>query len=126
MIAPMATAANNSAQLWQVHSDMQFRQVGGHALHAVGADATPSYAPSTRTLVALFGIDITSNRPYKGEPTPAVLDAARAELRASHATMFIVGYSKLGEAKHLELAQELLGRPADRHVGDTSIWDLPQ
>jgi hypothetical protein len=125
MIAPMATVANNSAELWQVNANMRFRQVGGHALHAVGPDGAPSYFPAATALTMLFGIDITSNRAYKGEPTLADLAYARSELRASHATMFIVGYSS-GEARHVQLAEQLLGRPADRRIGGTSIWDLPR
>lgn len=124
MVAPMATAGNDAAELWQVRSGMRFRQLGGYMVHAVGARRTPSYGPSAQALTALFGIDLTSDRPYKGELTPAILDAARAELRASGASMLIVGYSRLGVTRQVAIAEQLLGRPADRRLGDTSIWDL--
>jgi hypothetical protein len=124
MVAPMATAGNDAAELWQVRSGMRFRQLGGYMVHAVGAQRTPSYGPSEQALTALFGIDLTSDRPYKGELTPAILDAARAELRASGASMLIVGYSRLGVTRQVAIAEQLLGRPADRLIGDTSIWDL--
>jgi hypothetical protein len=124
MVAPMATAGNDAAELWQVRSGMRFRQLGGYMVHAVGTHRTPSYGPSAQALTTLFGIDLTSDRPYKGELTPALLDAARAELRASGASMLIVGYSRLGVTRLIAIPEQLLGRPADRRLGDTSIWDL--
>ena len=54
----------------------------------------------------------------------AILDAARAELRASGASMLIVGYSRLGVTRQVAIAEQLLGRPADRQLGETAIWDL--
>src|SRR4029077_10684683 len=90
MIAPMATVADNSAELWQVKAGMRFRQLGGYMLHAVGSDGTPSYFPGATALTMLFGIDLTSKRPYSGQPAAVDLDYARAELRVARATMFIV------------------------------------
>jgi hypothetical protein len=60
----------------------------------------------------------------KGPIPPALLAQARAELRATKATMFLVGFSRRAERRQLSVAQELLGRPPDRRVGGVSIWSL--
>jgi hypothetical protein len=124
LIAPVATVANAAAELWQVEADMRFRQLGGYMLHAVGTDGTPSYYPAARTLTILFGINRTTQQPYAGNPTPAMLTSARAELRAAHASLFMVGYSPRGEARLLALALLLFDRPPDRTVGGVTIWSL--
>ncbi len=125
MVAPMATVANAAADLWQVESDMRFRQLGGYMLHAVGSNGSPSYYPAAENLTRLFAIDGTTRKPYAREPTPTMLDAARAELRAARASLFMVGYARYGEPRLLALARQLLGRPPDRVVGGVAIWSLP-
>jgi hypothetical protein len=124
MIAPMATVENGAAELWQVATDMRFRQLGGYMLHAVGPSRRPSYSPSARVLTTLFRIDSRTRRAYSGKMTVSMLDAARAELLAAGVTLFMVGYSRCCEPKQLLLAELLLGRPADRRIGGVSIWGV--
>jgi hypothetical protein len=125
MIAPMAEVGDSAAEMWQVASDMRFRQLGGYMLHPVGANGTPSYDPGARALTELFGIQLKTDLPFGGPLTPALRRAALAELRASKASMFIVGDSpRRDEASQLFLAELLLGRPPDRRVGGVSIWEL--
>lgn len=124
MIAPMATVGDNAAQFWQVKADMRFRQIGGYMLHGVGPSGVPSYYPSAQMLTTLFRID-SGARVYRGKVTPAMLDAARSELRAAHASLFIVGPSlHSGEPRQLAIAGKLMRRPPDRHVGGAWIWAL--
>ena len=125
MIAPMATVGYNAAQLWQIRSGMRFRQVGGYALHAFGPHGRPSYYPYPKTLRRLFMISYLSNRPYERPVSRAELATARRELKKTHASMFLVGPSPTGTARHLRLAKLLLRRPPDRTVGGVAIWDLP-
>jgi hypothetical protein len=122
MIAPMATVRNSVAELWQIETGMRFRQLGGYMLRIDGPRDGPSFSPSARTLTALFGIN-PGGRPFPGEPTTAMLDAARAELRVAHVSTFVVGYSRYAEKKQLALAEQLFGRPPDRRVGGVSMWN---
>ena len=123
MIAPMATVGDNAAQFWQVKAGMRFRQIGGYMLHGVGPSGAPSYYPSAQMLTTLFRI--SEERPYAGKVTGAMLDGARSELRAAHASLFIVGpVLHTGESRLLAIAEMLLQRPPDRRVGGVSIWAL--
>jgi hypothetical protein len=124
MIAPMATVGNSAAEYWQVEADMRFRQVGGYMLHAVPPKFGPSYYPAEKTLNLLFRINPKSSRAYKGPITEPMLANARKELAATAASVFIVSYSRYGEAAQLAIATRLLGRPPDRRFGDASIWYL--
>ena len=124
MLAPMATVGYNAAQLWQIESGMRFRQVGGYALHAVGPDGQPSYYPYPKTLRRLFMINVFTGRPYDRPVSRAMLATARRELTETRASLFLVGPSPTGTARHLRLAELLLGRPPDRTVGGVAIWDL--
>lgn len=123
MLAPMATSGNNAAQLWQVRANMRFKQVGGYMLHSVKG-GIGSYLPAEEALTALFRIDLATGLAFKGEVPAAMIRDARAELRATKATMFLVGFSRRAERKQLEIAEQVLGRPADRHVGGVAIWSL--
>jgi hypothetical protein len=124
MIAPMATVGNNAPELWQVRADMRFRQIGGYMLHAVGPKRTASYLPEATTLTTLFRIDLATGLAYKGAVTPAMIRAANRELRASGVSLFMVGFTRRGEARQLEIARQVLGRAPDRRVGGVSIWNL--
>jgi hypothetical protein len=124
MLAPMASIGNSAAELWQIRSGMRFRQLGGYMLHAVGPNGAPSYYPSARMLTRLFRIYPKRHRPYQGEVTTAMLDAARRELRDAHVSMVMVGYSRYGEPRHLTIAERLLDRPPDRRIGGVAIWYL--
>jgi hypothetical protein len=123
MVAPLATSANAAAEIWQVRAGMRFRQLGGYMQHAVGPRGEPSLHPATPMLAKLFAIDSSTRGPYKVKTTPALLDGARAELRAAHTSMFIVGHS-IGEAILLARAELLLGRPPDQRTGGVAIWRL--
>jgi hypothetical protein len=122
MIAPMATVRNSAAELWQIKSGMRFRQLGGYMLRVTGTNNGPSFSPPSRVLTILFGIS-RYGLAFKGEPSTATLDAARAELRAANTSLFIVGYSRHAEKKQLALAEQLFGRPPDRRIGGVSIWN---
>jgi hypothetical protein len=125
MIAPMATVGDNAAQLWQIKAKMRFRQVGGYALHTIEPNGSPSYYPYPKMLRRLFMINFFTGEPYARKVTSANLDTARRELRETHATLFMVGPSPTGTRRHLELAEQLLGRPPDRKLGGVAIWNLP-
>ena len=76
-------------------------------------------------LTELFGIQLKTDQPFAGRLTRQLRTAALAELRASHASMFIVGDSpRRDEFAQLVLADELLGRPPDRRLGGVFIWEL--
>ena len=124
MLAPMATVGDDAAQLWQVEAGMRFRQLGGYMLHPIGRSGVPTFFPPADTLTRLFGINRQTGRPYGGPLTAAMLDGARAELRAAGVSMVIVGPSRYGEPTHLRIAEQLLGRPPDRRVGGVSIWEV--
>ena len=123
MVAPLATSANAAAEIWQVRAGMRFRQLGGYMQHAVGERGEPSLHPATPMLAKLFAIDSTTRGPFKVVTSPALLDGARAELRAADTSMFIVGHS-IGEAILLARAELLLGRPPDQRTGGVAIWRL--
>jgi hypothetical protein len=124
MVAPMAEVGDSAAELWQVASDMRFRQLGGYMLHPVG-DGIPSYGPGARVLTELFGIQLKTDRPFDGRLTPELRTAALSELRASRASMFIVGDSpRRDQFAQLLLAEQLLGRPPDRRIGGVFVWEL--
>jgi len=124
MIAPMATVTNSAGETWQIDTGMRFRQLGGYMLHAVDRHGSPSFNPSAPALTELFGIQSRYSRPYRGKVTTSILDAARAELRSAHASLFIVGYSRYGEAAQLSIARQLFGRPADQQTGGVAIWNV--
>ena len=123
MLAPMATSGNNAAQLWQVRANMRFKQIGGYMLHAVRGGVA-SYLPAEKTLTKLFRIDIRTGRTFGGRISAKMMHDARVELRATKATMLLVGFSRRAERRQLRTAEALLGRPADRHVGGVAIWSL--
>jgi hypothetical protein len=75
-------------------------------------------------LTQLFRIDITTGQRFQGTVTDEMVRQARAELRATKATMFLVGFSRRAQRTQLRIAEQVLGRPADRHVGGVAIWSL--
>ena len=125
MLAPMATVGDNAPQWWQIEAKMRFRQVGGYALHTFGPDGKPSYYPYPKMLRRLFMINFYTGRPYERPVSRAQLATARRELKKTHASLFLVGPSPTGTARHLRLAELLLRRPPDRTVGGVAVWDLP-
>jgi hypothetical protein len=125
MVAPMADVGDNSAQLWQTASGMQFRQLGGYAIRAAPKGGKATFLPDQRVLTLLFAINPNTFRPYHGRVTPALIAGARAELAATGTKMFIVGPSRFGEPRQLEIAQQIFGRPPDRVEGGVSIWTVP-
>jgi len=124
MIAPMATVTNSAAEMWQIDTGMRFRQLGGYMLHATEGQGIPAFDPSETALTELFGMRPKYSRPYKGKVTEAILDAARAELRAADTSLFIVGYSRYGQTEQLRIARELFGRAADQQSGGVAIWNV--
>ena len=123
LLAPMANAEDAAGDLWQVDADMRFRQIGGYMLHPDGPNRKPLFESSERMLEKLFSINTTTDRPYKGKATRAMLDTAREELRAANASMVIVG-NRSHETGLVRRARQLLGRPADQITGDAAIWRL--
>jgi hypothetical protein len=124
MLAPMANVADDSAEFWQSDAGMRFRQIGGYAIHVHGANGASSYWPDASELNTLFGNELGSRLPYLEPVTVENLAEARAELAAAHARFLIVGPSKLGEHRQLQIATELMARPPDRTFGRVAIWDL--
>ena len=126
MLAPMAGVGNNTAQLWQIEAGMRFRQVGGYALHAIGAGGAPVVLP-----VSEDARPPVRDQLLHGPPVPTERHGRRPRDRAPRAaarptpTLFMVGPSETGTAQHLERAKQLLGRAPDRTVGGVRIWELP-
>ena len=110
MLAPMATVGDNAPQWWQIEAKMRFRQVGGYTLHTFGPDGKPSYYPYPKMLRRLFMINFYTGRPYERPVSRAQLATARRELKKTHASLFLVGPSPTGTARHLRLAELLLRR----------------
>jgi hypothetical protein len=60
------------------------------------------------------GVDLEPDEPEPARPR-----------RSTGTKMFIVGPSRFGEPRQLQIAERLFGRPPDRVEGGVSVWMVP-
>jgi len=119
VIYPFATAADDSAMLWQAMADMTFRMPGGFAV-IPGPTGASSFAGQSSALQAALA-DCSAG----ASTTPSLsAEAVRAQLRSWHTRTVVVVPTSPGAACAEALFSSALGSP--RSVGGVSLWsNLP-
>jgi len=119
VIYPFATAADDSAMLWQAMADMTFRMPGGFAV-IPGPTGANTFAGQTSPLqTALAGCSAGAST------TPSLpAEAVRAQLRGWRTRTVVVVPTSPGAACAEALFRNALGTPRD--VGGVALWaNLP-
>ena len=119
VIYPFATAADDSAMLWQAMGDMTFRMPGGFVVIPGPTGASSFAGQSSPLQAALAGCSAGAST------TPSLsAEAVRAQLRSWHTRTVVVVPTAPGAACAEALFSSALGSP--RSVGGVSLWsNLP-
>jgi len=119
LILPLARAHADAPMLWQATAGMRFRLVGGYALNPTPRGRASQAPPSNALIRAATAA--SAGRPIR----PEELSVARQLLTGLGVGAVVVRDGPDAEPM-FALAQQLVGRGADRVEGGVQIWHLPQ